>query len=165
MRQRLIWTLATLAIMALVAILFYRWVAAGSFKVCVQAPITDAASKTLDGLDKIIDVGMTLSTSLVGLGAALLIGLKGGIRVSLPNQLFILVSLLFFVQSAFYAVLWRIGAVDIRINECIELLTTELMERRFSAHFTIFILGLASLGALVISAIISNPELKKGGNT
>lgn len=164
MRKRAIWTGLTLAFSVLCGVLLYSWVADGSFRVCVPEKLTDEVTKTIEGLDKVIDVGLTLSTSLVGLGAALLIGLKSGMRMSLPNQIIVLIAMLFFLQSALYAIWWRLGVVEIRLNQCFQLINQDILERKFAAHFAFFVLGLISLGALVMSAVITGPEPKREDN-
>ena len=165
MRNRLIWTALTLLAVGVFAWFVYRWVAAGSFNVCVPEKLTEEATKTIEGLDKIIDLGITLSTSLVGLGAAILIGLKSGFRVSLPNQLIVLVAILFFVQSAIYAIWWRLGVAEIRLNQCFKVIAEDFLQRKFEAHFFLFILGLSALGVLVAGAVIAGPTAKAEDNT
>ena len=162
MRTRVVITLASLLLLC-VSIPLVLWVASGSFKVCVPAPLDESNQKTIAALDGIVDLGLTLSTTLIGVGAALLIGLKSGLKITLTVKVIILVATVFFVQSALYAVWWRLGVAEIWLNQCFNLLTAGYMQRRFEAHLVHFFLGLGSLGLLVIGALFAIEDT--GGDT
>src|SRR5262249_43433249 len=161
MGQRIVWTFVTLTLLAVLSVPIYSWVASGSFKPCAAADLLDRHAKTIVTLDGIIDLGLKLSTTLVGLGAAILIGLKQGLKLTLPIQLLIVIATILFVDSDLYAVWWRVGVAEIWLNECFDLVTEPRISRRFEAHFGFFILGLISLGALVIGALMAVPVERK----
>ena len=144
------------------SVLAYFWVAAGSFSVCTSDEPEEGYAKTVAALDRIVDLGLTLSTSLVGLGAAVLIGWKSGLKLTFPIKILILVATLLLVQSALYAVWWRFGIAELWLNGCIELIAQPKLGRRYYAHFYFFLTGLVSLGLLVITGLLS--ENAAGGD-
>lgn len=130
------------------------WVAHGSFIACVpqEGQTSESFQKTIATLDGILDVGLKLSTTLVGFAAALLIGLKSGQMLTVPIRAALLVSALLFCQSALYAVWWRLGMANNWLNKCPDLVIESFMQRRYEAHLGFFLAGLFSLGALVFVA-------------
>lgn len=131
----------------------FIWTSLGSFGACVVGDLNENFQKTIAALDGIADLGLKLSTSLVGFGAALLIGIKTGVSLTTPVRTALLVSMLMFVQSALYAVWWRFGIATSWLNKCLNMVAEDFMQRRYEAHLIFFLLGLISLGALVIIAI------------
>jgi hypothetical protein len=71
----------TLAVAGLVSVIILLWVWHASSGVCVYGETEDVYQKMIASLDGIVDLGLKLSTSLVGVGAALLIGLKSGLTL------------------------------------------------------------------------------------
>jgi hypothetical protein len=140
------------------SLMVFIWVLSGSFGACVAGSLSENLQKTIGALDGIIDLGLKLSTSLVGLAAALLIGLKGGLTLTAPVRTSLIISMLMFTQSAVYAVAWRFGIANSWLNTCLNLVTEPTMQRRYDAHLWFFIFGLISLGALVFVAAQSRGE-------
>jgi hypothetical protein len=134
------------------------WVRYGSFGACVFGDTDESFQKTIAALDGIADVGLKLSTSLVGFGAALLIGLKAGLTLTVPVRTLLLISMLMFTQSALYVVWWRLGIATSWLNSCLNLAVEDFMQRRYEAHLWFFLLGLIFLGALVFAAAIARRE-------
>jgi hypothetical protein len=163
-RQQTIWIIGILGGLICLSAVAYFWVAAGSFKVCTpQESSQDTYAKTIGALDGIVDLGLKLSTSLVGLGAALLIGWKSGLKLTFAIKIIILIATLLLIQSALYAVWWRFGVAELWLNDCLELVAEPLLGRRYQAHFYFFLAGLVSLGVLVIGALFS--EAASGDGT
>jgi hypothetical protein len=154
-RQQTIWIIGILVGLICLSALAYSWVAAGSFSVCTPQESEDTYAKTIAALDGIVDLGMKLSTTLVGFGAALLIGWKSELELTFPIRVIILVSTLLLIQSALYAVWWRLGVAELWLNDCLELIAQPMLGRRYQAHFYFFLAGLLSLGVLVIGALFS----------
>jgi hypothetical protein len=157
-------SIVVLLLLLIVGVAAFWWVAHGSFRVCVEGAFADSDQKTIATLDGIIDLGLKLSTTLVGVGAAVLIGLKSGLKMTPFVQVLLLVATLLFVQSALYAVWWRLGIAQIWLNQCFGLITAEYLQRRLEAHFGFFFLGLGALGLLVIGATFTAPQARKRGN-
>jgi hypothetical protein len=139
------------------------WVLLGAFGACVSGDTGESFQKTIAALDGIADLGLKLSTSLVGLGAALLIGLKSGLTLTAPVRASLIVSMLMFTQSALYAVWWRMGIATSWLNECLNLVVEEYMQRRYEAHLGFFLVGLFSLGVLVLVAAQARREEPSSG--
>jgi hypothetical protein len=153
-RLQTIWVIGVLISLSCLSGLTYSWVAAGSFKVCTPQD-SDNYVKMVAALDSIVDLGIKLSTTLVGLGAALLIGWKSGLRLTFPIKVILIIASLLLIQSALYGVWWRFGIAELWLNDCLELVTQPRLGRRYEAHFYFFLSGLISLGALVIGTIFS----------
>jgi hypothetical protein len=154
-RRQTLWTIGILGGLICLSAVTYFWIAAGSFSVCTPQESVDPYAKTIAALDGIVDLGLKLSTSLVGLGAALLIGWKAGLKLTFPIKVMILIATLLLIQSALYAVWWRLGVAELWLNECLELVTQPRLGRRYEAHFYFSLAGLISLGVLVIGALFS----------
>ena len=118
--------------------------------------------RTIGSLDQVVDLGIKLSTTLAGLGAALLIGLRKGMKLTSPVKFFVLLSTILFVQSALYAIWWRTGIAELWLNDCPPLVAESRLQYRFNAHFYLFVAGLLSLGLVVVSSFFAdqNPESK-----
>src|SRR4051812_26809447 len=68
--------ITVVAIVMILSAAAYAFVASGSFSSCATGSFTDAQQKTISSLDTIIDLGLKLATTLIGFGAAVLIGVK-----------------------------------------------------------------------------------------
>jgi hypothetical protein len=152
----LFWSL--LLITVVVSISVFGWTAYGSFIACVPGQENASIEKTITILDGILDVGLKLSTTLVGFAAAILIGLKSGLSLTTPVRVSLIISTLLFSQSALYAVWWRLGMANNWLNQCPDLVLEPFMQRRFEAHLGFFLAGLFSLGVLVFVAAINNRD-------
>jgi hypothetical protein len=153
---------ATVLIALALSLLVLLWVWWGSFGACVTGSMDDNLQKTIAALDGIVDLGLKLSTSLVGFGAALLIGLKGGLTLTSSVRTSLLLSMLMFTWSALYAVVWRFGVANMWLNKCLNLVIEQTMQRRYEAHILFFVLGLISLFALVLVAVQSRSKTTPG---
>ena len=136
----------------------------GSFNVCTEGT-DEIYQKTIAALDAIVELSVKLSTTLIGLGAALLIGLKTGLRFTPVTKLITITAVLFFAQSALYAVLWRLGVAELWLNKCLELVSQDILTRPYQAHFGFFLAGLLALGALVVIAAFGVRESGSGEST
>jgi hypothetical protein len=154
-RHQTIWLICVLAALAFLSGLAFSWVNAGSFGVCTPQDMDNNLIRTIAALDGIVDLSIKLSTSLVGVGAALLIGMKSGLRLTFSIKIIIIIATLLLIQSALYAVWWRFGIAELWLNECLELVAHPRLDRRYQAHFYFFLAGLVSLGALVLGALFS----------
>ena len=154
-RQHTLWIVGVLVGLLCLCALAFSWVAAGSFRVCTPQDAEDHLVKTIAALDGIVDLSIKLSTTLVGLGAALLIGLKPGLRLTFSIKVIVIIATLLLIQSALYAVWWRFGVAELWLNQCLELVDEARLDRRYQAHFYFFLAGLVSLGVLVIGAMFS----------
>lgn len=160
MRRRAVSTIFLVVLILVGSSAVYVWVASGSAFVCT--PLDDPSkvekyAKTIAALDQVVDLGIKLSTTLAGLGAALLLGLKAGMRSTPVMRLCILFSTILFVQSALYAIWWRTGIAELWLNDCPTLVAETRLQYRFNAHFYLFVGGLISIGLLVIGAIFTTP--------
>jgi hypothetical protein len=136
----------------------YGIVGSAGFGACVQGSITESLKETVKALDSTVDLGIKLSTTLVGLAAALLIGLKTGVRLTPTLRLLLFLCIILFTQSALYAVWWRLGIAEIWMNECLNLLAEPRILYRYWAHYYFMLAGLLSFGVLVSAAAFAAPS-------
>ncbi len=139
-----------LVIVSSLVVFWFVWNA--SFGACVRGSVGESYQKTISALDGTVDLGLKLSTTLVGFGAALLIGIKDSVRMTPTLRVLVLVSTLLFAQSALYGVWWRLGVAESWLNECLNIVTEPRLKERYLAHFYFFLAGLFSLGLVVIVA-------------
>ncbi|WP_166299590.1 hypothetical protein [Bradyrhizobium sp. 2S1] len=153
---------------ALVSAGIFGWAQSGSaFKVCVptEGAATTQHQEAIKALDAVADVGIKLSTTLVGLGAAILLGFKSGLTLTTPIRASILLATVCFLESALYAVLWRMRIAELWINDCLALVEEPRLQYRFMAHFGFFLAGLGFLAFLVVSAALTASKPAQGGES
>jgi hypothetical protein len=159
MAKRPIWIAIVLS--ALVSIAIFWWVQSGStFKVAVptEGEATKQYEQAIKALDSIADVGIKLATTLVGLGAAVFLGFKSGLILTTQIRILILLATACFLQSALYAILWRVRVAELWVNDTLDLLSAPRLQYQFQAHFWFFIAGLVFLGLLVLSAAMTEQK-------
>ena len=156
------WAPLVVVVLAFAAscILFLLVLNALPFKVCVpvEPGEVDRYQKAIAALDSIVDLSIKLSTALVGLGAAILIGLKSGVRLTPAVRSLILVSAICFLQSALYAVWWRMGVAELWLNECLALISEPRLTAKYAMHFYFFIAGLIALAIIILGAVLVSPS-------
>jgi hypothetical protein len=154
-----------IALCALVSFAIFWWVESGSpFRVTVptEGEATKQYGEAIKALDGIADVGIKLATSLVGVGAALFLGFKSGLILTTRIRILLLLATACFLQSALYAVLWRMRIAELWVNDTLALLPEPRLQYRFQAHFLFFLAGLACLGVLVVSAALADQKPDPG---
>jgi hypothetical protein len=140
---------------AIVSLAVLAWVAAGTFRVCVPPKLgtsVDHYVKMFAALDAIVDLDIKLATTLTGLGAAILLGLRSGVALTNTIRVWILAASLLFALSALCALWWRFHVAEMWLNNCLDIVTEARSMRRFQAHFYFFGLGLFALGIVVVRA-------------
>ena len=159
--MRLAFVIVILGLAALVSGATYFYVQTGATFVCVpteEHAVIERYAKAIAEMDEVVDLGLKLSTALSGLGAALLIGLKSGLRLNPIVRCCTFFATALFVQSALYAVWWRTGVAELWLNDCVGLISEPRLSYRFHAHFYFFVGGLISLGLVVVAALVVPPS-------
>lgn len=143
---------AILACLLALSLYVLRWVASGSFNVCPSRPFTNDENETIKSLDKIVDLGLKLSTALVGFGAAALIGIRSELKLGLLMRVCVAIATILFAQSVLYGVWWRFGVAESYLNTCF-ILASDRLQWRFAAHVYFFMSGIAAIGILVLASL------------
>jgi hypothetical protein len=160
--SRLVAFLLVLLAMAFSAAIWI-YAAAGNF-VCATGTIDEHYQRTVAALDGTVALTIQIATTLVGFGAAALIGLNMGMTVTARVRMLLAASVLMFAQAAICASWWRFGIAQAWFNKCLSLVAEGYLHNRFQAHLLFFMGGLLMLGMLVIaSAIIGKNENAKEG--
>lgn len=110
--------------------------------------------KTVEFLDSIVQLGLTLATGLIGLGAALMIGLQGSLRMTPWNVTFLVGSVICLAQAVLYGIWWKIGIANLWFNECWEKIDADFLQYRYSTSYYFFMLGIALISILVVSVAL-----------
>lgn len=144
-----------LALLIIISSIVFYYAASRPFGICVESTTNTTLEKTVAALDSTVSLGLTLSTSLIGLSAAVLIGFKSDIVLTRPKKLIILIAVIFFVESALYGIWWRLGIANAWLNECLNIIEREMLQTQYQLHFGFFMFGLLALGALVAISALS----------
>lgn len=157
-------SLRTLAIAVILLVAGGAWhfVNQGEF-VCVHDTLDKSVgySQTIAALDGIVDLGIKFSTTLTGIGAAVLLGWREGSTLGARTRLVLLISSSLFVQSALYGVWWRLGIGEAWLNECLNLVTEDVLQLRFTAHIYFFMSGLLSIAILTVMAPVKQHRKRR----
>jgi hypothetical protein len=119
----------------------WYWATSGTF-VCVKGTIDEPLQKTVSTLDGAVELGIKLSISLVAAGAAPLVGFTTGVRLTPWTKSLLLIAVLLFGQSAMAGVWWKLRVANSWMNECLNLVSEDLIQRVFEAAFYFFSAGL-----------------------
>jgi len=151
------WPIALLILIGVVSLLFPLLVAK-PYGACAVEDATDLQLKTVSTLNDIVDLGLKISTTLVGFGAAAVIGLKGEVKLGRFMRVMVVISVMLFAQSALYGVWWRFGVAQMYLIECLSMITAPALQWRFQGHVYFFMLGIGAVGVLVLGALFREPE-------
>lgn len=133
-------------------VLLLAWALFGGFAACPAGETGETFQKTIATLDGTIELGLKLSVALIGAGAAVILGLKTGIRMTQRVKAVLFTAIILFGESAIAGVLWRLRLANAWLNGCLALVTTPYMTRLFDAAFYLFIAGLLATLVMVSDA-------------
>lgn len=158
MKPRAVSTIIFLSLLVLISFYVFNWTSNFPYACRIENPSAEdnEITASIAILDKILDPGLTFSTTLAAFGAAILLGWKLQITLTFTSRLIIFAATLFFVQSGMYAIWFRYGASQIFSSGCPHLQVLEFFQRRIDAHLFFFGLGLGSLALLVISSLFTD---------
>jgi hypothetical protein len=157
--------LAKIAVMAVfvVGIVAIAWCWTQPFG-CAIGPVSDAVKLGLALSSDTVRQLLTLSTALAALGGAVVLGLKEGPKLNLTGRVLVLASTCCFVFSAYFALLWQSWLAEAYYLECPSLINQQVMRFPFIAHTYFFIVGLAMIGLIVLSATFGGPAQTERDN-
>jgi hypothetical protein len=116
---------------------------------CVVAEGQERYEAPAEFLSGVLDLTLALSTSLVSLGAALLIGLHSNVRLTPAGATCLFVALVALAQSAGYGVWWKLHLANLWFNECYNQIASPHVQWVYQAHFALLIFGIVSIALLV----------------
>ncbi|RZS88014.1 hypothetical protein EV217_0392 [Phyllobacterium myrsinacearum] len=148
MNPKLIWGVLAAAI--LVWFYFFKEVLHADSRLCSVSDITPNIENTLAYLNGVVDLSMTIASALVGLGAALLLGIQGNVRLTPWRLTFISLSMACFTQAFWYGIWWKLRMADVMINGCWNKLTSALIQQPYVTHLGFMVAGVIFLAALII---------------
>ncbi len=151
-----------LGFVVLASAAYWFWGSCTEPLVCVVGEEEGRYGKTAEFLSGIIDLTLALSTSLVSLGAALLIGLHSGIRLTAATAAVLLVALAALAQSAGYGVLWKLQLANLWFNECYNRIASPEVQWLYKSHFVFLFVGIAAIAILVSVISLKNVNSPNG---
>lgn len=140
------------ALIALGSLATWGWAWTGGFGACVKGSTGSTLTNTVAVLQDTMDLGVKLSVTLVGAGAALLIGLKQGVQLHYSVKTLLLFAVLLFGQSALTAIFWKLRIANSWMNGCLNLVSEPFAQRMFEASFGFFLAGLVVSLAMVLAS-------------
>ncbi|MBC7312346.1 MAG: hypothetical protein H5U11_07605 [Rhizobium sp.] len=150
------------AIVGLLVLTFSIWrfleVPAMHVGVCDTTVPNEQYQKTVEFLDSIVELGLTLATGLIGLCAALMIGLQGSVRLIPWNVTFLLASVVCLAQAILYGLWWKVGIANLWFNECWQRIDAGFLQYRYSNSFFLFMVGIVLFSILVGSIALQRTE-------
>ncbi|WP_244026224.1 hypothetical protein [Methylobacterium sp. J-090] len=149
---------------AFVSGLTWFGVLAADYGVCIRGMSGDYFDKALTALDSNVELGIKLSVGIVGVGGALLLGLKTGVEMPRWMKTIFVTALLCFTQSALFGAWWRLGVANGWLNECPNLVREPRMTEIYRSAFSMFILGLGTL-MLMLFAVVATEVRRMPGET
>ena len=123
--------------------------------VCAMSTeLTDSIKLAIEQYADTIQQLLTLSTTLVALEAAVLLGFQKGLKLTRNRRTFILASTGAFVFAAYLALLWKSRLGNILYQGCPTLLADSTMTSPFIAASYAFLAGLVLIGVVVSSGAL-----------
>lgn len=141
----------SLFIAVVVSIIFASYFLQSRVELCVVGFEQERYEKTAEFLSGVLDLSLALSTGLVSLGAALLIGLHTGITLTLRGIIILLMSLVAFAESAAYGIFWKIQLANIWFNECYNQIASPHVQDVYQAHFILLMVGILLVSVLIVN--------------
>jgi hypothetical protein len=152
---------------ALVSVLLAVFGATRDVALCIVGEGQERYEKTAEFLNGVLDLSLTLSTSLVSLGAALLLGFHSNIRLTPISAALLLLALVGLAQSAAYGIWWKLQLADLWFNECFNQIGSPHFQWFYQAHFLFLVTGIFFVALLVgflsWGRISNNPEGEEDG--
>jgi hypothetical protein len=109
MKPRAVSTIIFLSLLVLISFYVFNWTSNFPYACRIENPSAEdnEITASIAILDKILDPGLTFSTTLAAFGAAILLRWKLQINLTFTSRLIIFAATLFFVQSGIYASLFN----------------------------------------------------------
>jgi hypothetical protein len=107
-----------------------------SFDGCQIVEPTESTKLALEQYADTIQQLLTLSTTLVALGAAVLLGFQEGLSLGKDRRILVLGGTVCFSLSAYFALLWKSGLGRLLYMGCPNLVAARVMQIPFDATTT-----------------------------
>jgi hypothetical protein len=146
---------AILAALLLLSTAGWIWIAMGSFGACVLGTTGNEYQNAVNALSGTIDLGSTLSVTLVGVASAGLLGWKTDLRLTERLKTVMLAAAVLFGQSAIAGTYWKLQLANGWLNQCLNLIYEPSMQRSFTASLVFFGSGIACAMILLIVAALT----------
>lgn len=147
--------IAALAALLFFSALIWVWIAMGSFGACVLGTTGEDYQNAVEALSGTVDLGSTLSVSLVGAASAGLLGWKTDLKLTAWVRTVMLVAAVLFGQSAIAGTYWKLQVANGWLNQCLNLVYEPLMQRSFNASLLFFASGVFFAMMLLVVAAMS----------
>jgi len=155
----LVWAIAGIA-----SVLYLISNLSEKYGVCaIAAEPTTAQTKTVEFLNGMIELGLTLSTGLIALSAALLLGIQGPVKVTRGVLNVLCLSVFFLCQSVLYGFLWKFRVSKLWFNECWQKLDSTALQSVYTAHYVMLFSGILFFSLLVVWVALNRMQTAQDG--
>lgn len=145
------WPLLAIVLVAIVSFSIMAFVVAWPDAPCpAQNQVNDSLKQVVDLLNSILDLDITICTGVIGLSAALLLGIQGDVKLRSVSLTLLSISILLLAQSVLYAIIWRLGVANLWYNDALSCIATDPQQASYKAHFLAMGLGILLFAATVI---------------
>jgi hypothetical protein len=117
---------------------------------CAVIDATEAQRTAVMVLDGIVNLNIQLATALVGVGAALLIGLRQDFKPGPSVAVILLLAVLAFSMSVVHGLWWKSRVAAVSYAGCLDLLSGDFVQRAYSWHIYNFIAGFGLLSVMLV---------------
>jgi hypothetical protein len=147
--------LATVLVLGFVAV---AWCWTQRFAACEIGDFSESVKLGLNLTAESVKLLLSLSTGLIALGGAVMLGLRETPRLNAVDRVLMLASTCCFVFSAYFALLWQSWLAEAYYTSCPSLITQPVMKFPFIAHTYSFLSGLVLIGLIILSATFGRPS-------
>ncbi len=145
------WRAAAFIGVAFASVCLWTWILTGQF-VCEIGSTTEPLQKTVEALDATASYAISWSVTIIGASAAVLLGLKSGMRLTPWSKSLMLICAFLFGQAAATGLYWKLGVANSWFNRCLNLIYEPSMARAFDAMLYLMVAGVLCALALVCVA-------------
>ena len=128
----------------------------------VQKEATSLHETTRVILTSIIDFDIALATTLVGLTAALLLGVNKAFKLTPWAVILLLYAIGSFTQAAIYSTYWKSRVALVWYAGCPSSLVSDFVQRPYTWHVNFFLLGVLALSVMVVAVSFAAVRNWKG---
>ncbi|MER9524858.1 hypothetical protein NKI96_14910 [Mesorhizobium sp. M0292] len=145
------WPTFTIILVTVVLFSIMAFVVAAPDAPCpAQNQVSDPLKQVVELLNGILDLDITICTGVVGLSAALLLGIQGDIKLKKASLTLLSISIILLVQSILYAIIWRLGLANLWFNDAVSCIAKDPQQTSYKAHFLAMGLGIFFFAVTVV---------------
>lgn len=136
------------------------WIWNGKVEACEVGKTGEYLQKTFETLDATVNYVITWSVTIIGASAAILLGLKSGMRLTAWSKALLLIVSALFLQAAGAGVYWKLQLANSWLNRCLNLIYQPQVTRAFDGMLYFLTAGL--ILSFVLVCVAARTQASKG---